>query len=86
MDYIVGQRWISEPEPSLGLGIIIHVNARLVEVAFPAKEIVRSYAKRNAPLARVTYDIVHDAPLKLTICLDTFHASVSSKKTGADNT
>lgn len=57
MDYIVGQRWISEPEPSLGLGIIIHVDARLVEVAFPAKEIVRSYAKRNAPLARVTYDI-----------------------------
>lgn len=57
MNYIVGQRWISEPEPSLGLGIIIHVDARLVEVAFPAKEIVRSYAKRNAPLARVSYDI-----------------------------
>ncbi|HEX4974724.1 MAG TPA: RNA polymerase-associated protein RapA [Pseudomonadales bacterium] len=57
MQYIVGQRWISEPEPALGLGIIIHVDARLVEIAFPAKEIVRSYAKRNAPLARVTFDL-----------------------------
>lgn len=56
MHYIVGQRWISEPEPALGLGIIIQVDARLVEIAFPAKEIVRSYAKRNAPLARVTFD------------------------------
>ena len=57
MEYVVGQRWVSESEPNLGLGIIIHANERMVEVAFLAQEVIRSYSRRNAPLIRVIYDI-----------------------------
>ena len=56
MEYVVGQRWVSESEPNLGLGIIIHANERMVEVAFLAQEVIRSYSRRNAPLIRVIYD------------------------------
>ena len=57
MEYVVGQRWVSESEPNLGLGIIVHANERMVEVAFLAQEVIRSYSRRNAPLIRVIYDI-----------------------------
>ncbi|MBV1873499.1 MAG: RNA polymerase-associated protein RapA, partial [Gammaproteobacteria bacterium] len=56
MEYVAGQRWVSESEPNLGLGIIISADNRMVEVLFHSKEITRSYAKQNAPLTRVSYD------------------------------
>ncbi|WP_414017357.1 hypothetical protein, partial [Avibacterium paragallinarum] len=36
MSFIVGQRWISESENDLGLGLISEVNHRTVTVSFPA--------------------------------------------------
>ena len=60
MEYVVGQRWVSESEPNLGLGIIINANERIVEVAFLAQELIRSYSQRNAPLIRVIYDAGED--------------------------
>ena len=56
MEYVVGQRWVSESEPNLGLGVIINADSRMVEVIFHSKDITRSYAKQNAPLTRVSYD------------------------------
>ena len=56
MEYVAGQRWVSESEPNLGLGVIISADNRMVEVLFHSKEITRSYAKQNAPLTRVSYD------------------------------
>lgn len=38
MSFIVGQRWISESENDLGLGLISEVNHRTVTVSFPAAE------------------------------------------------
>ena len=54
-NFAVGQRWLSENETELGLGIIEKVDHRLVTVFFPATEEERTYASDNAPLARITY-------------------------------
>ncbi len=54
-DFVVGQRWLSETETELGLGIIQNSDYRLVTVYFPGVEEERVYAKKNAPLARVHY-------------------------------
>ena len=51
--FVPGQRWLSESEPELGLGTVLHVNARTVVVRFPAAEETREYARDNAPLRRL---------------------------------
>lgn len=50
-----GQRWISDSEPELGLGIIESVDAAVVVIAFPAANEVRRYARGSAPLRRVKF-------------------------------
>ena len=50
-----GQRWISTPEPDLGLGIILEAANRRVVIAFPAAEEERTYAADRAPLSRVQF-------------------------------
>jgi len=52
-EFVVGQRWLSETETDLGLGIIQDTDYRLVTVFFPGAEQERVYAKNNAPLSRV---------------------------------
>jgi ATP-dependent helicase HepA len=54
-DFALGQRWLSETETELGLGIIQHIDYRLVTVYFPACEEERTYARNNAPLARMIF-------------------------------
>lgn len=59
-----GQRWISNAETELGLGIVAAVAGRRVEIAFPAVAQQRVYAVDNAPLGRVIYpvgDRIHNA-------------------------
>ncbi len=53
--FVIGQRWISEAETELGLGLIQNVDFRVVEVFFPALDEVRSYAIKNSPLTRVVF-------------------------------
>lgn len=53
--FISGQRWISNAEPDLGLGIILEAQNRRVLIAFPACEEERTYAAVSAPLSRVQY-------------------------------
>ncbi len=48
-----GQRWLSETEPELGLGILLKVEFKRVEVMFPAVGETRQYALESAPLRRV---------------------------------
>ena len=55
-EFTPGQRWLSESETELGLGIIRELDYRLVTVEYPAVEEERTYAKNNAPLSRVTFD------------------------------
>ena len=52
-----GQRWISNTEAELGLGIVVEVSSRRVELQFPAAEEIRTYALDNAPLSRVVYPV-----------------------------
>ena len=56
-DFIVGQRWISNTEAELGLGIVSKTDHRLVTISYPAAAEQRVYAADNAPLTRVTYRV-----------------------------
>lgn len=53
--FIPGQRWISETEPELGLGIVLSVEANRVTLLFVAASDRRIYAAQNAPLTRVRF-------------------------------
>lgn len=55
--FIPGQRWISNTESELGLGIVVEVENRRVEVSFPASGERRTYAMDSAPVSRVRYEI-----------------------------
>ena len=52
-----GQRWVSDSEPELGLGIILRVGAGRVEILFPAAEERRLYALSSSPLRRVAFKV-----------------------------
>ena len=72
MDKIVpGQRWISNTESELGLGLILDVDFNRITVLFLATGERRVYAKDNAPLTRVEFsqgDTIESSDgLKLTI-------------------
>ena len=56
-DFIPGQRWISNTESELGLGLILEVNFKRVTVLFLASDEKRIYASDNAPLTRVNFAI-----------------------------
>ena len=53
--FVPGQRWISETEPELGLGIVIAVEGNRVTILYVAASDRRMYAAENAPLARVRF-------------------------------
>lgn len=55
--FITGQRWISNTEPELGLGIVSETDHRFATLSFPAAGEQRIYAKNNAPLTRVQYRV-----------------------------
>ncbi|HEV7867312.1 MAG TPA: helicase-related protein, partial [Chthoniobacteraceae bacterium] len=52
---IPGQRWVSDSEPELGLGIVLKAEFGRVEVFFPAANEHRQYALKSAPLRRVQF-------------------------------
>lgn len=51
-NYQVGQRWISEMEPELGLGILEEIEHRNLIFDFPLKGEKRIYRKDNPPMRR----------------------------------
>ncbi|MBN1893360.1 RNA polymerase-associated protein RapA [bacterium] len=51
----IGQRWISEMEPELGLGMVIGADRRTVRILFRAGGCERQYALASAPIQRVRY-------------------------------
>lgn len=50
-----GQRWFSTAEPELGLGTVMRVVARSVQIVFTGSGVVRQYAMASAPLARANF-------------------------------
>ncbi|NLL14820.1 MAG: RNA polymerase-associated protein RapA [Fibrobacter sp.] len=53
--FCIGQRWVSETEPELGLGKVISCDNRYVEIVFSAYKSTRKYASSSAPLRRITF-------------------------------
>lgn len=53
--FIIGQRWISESEPELGLGIIADTESKTVTCFFPAAKVDRRYGAQTAPLRRIKF-------------------------------
>lgn len=56
-DFVPGQRWISNSESELGLGLIKSIDQRTISVDFPASNELRTYALEQAPLSRVTFAV-----------------------------
>jgi ATP-dependent helicase HepA len=50
-----GQRWISNTELQMGLGTVLKVDPRSVQIVFLATGETRTYAKASAPLSRVRF-------------------------------
>ncbi len=50
-----GQRWASDTEPELGLGILLKSEFGRVEIYFPAAAEHRQYALESAPLRRILF-------------------------------
>jgi len=55
--FTIGQRWISEAEAELGLGIVLDIANRRLTLSFPAAGERRTYAMDNAPVSRVLYQV-----------------------------
>lgn len=53
--FVPGQRWISESEPELGLGMIVQSGGGRVQVDFAAAGETRTYAVDQTPLKRVRF-------------------------------
>ena len=53
--FIIGQRWVSESEPELGLGVVTDIGDRDVCIQFGAGEEMRRYAVESAPVRRVIF-------------------------------
>ena len=56
-EFTIGQRWISNTEASLGLGLVMACAGRRVTINFPAVGEERVYAIDNAPLNRISYKV-----------------------------
>ncbi len=57
MTFALGQRWISDTESDLGLGTVVAMDARTVTLMFAASEENRVYARHDAPVTRVTFNV-----------------------------
>ncbi|MFK7731047.1 MAG: RNA polymerase-associated protein RapA [Pseudomonadales bacterium] len=55
-DFVPGQRWINDAELQLGLGTVLTVEHRTVQIVFLASGETRVYAKQTAPLTRVRFN------------------------------
>ncbi|WP_066801224.1 RNA polymerase-associated protein RapA [Moraxella oblonga] len=61
--FAIGQRYLSDTESNLGLGVIIDMDERSVHILFPQSQETRVYAKASALLSRVVFgvgDIIKD--------------------------
>lgn len=57
MNFALGQRWISDTESDLGLGTIVAIDNRTINVLFTATGDTRVYAIKDAPLTRVMFNV-----------------------------
>ncbi len=53
--FAVGQRWASEMEPELGVGIVDAISGRRIHLRFPKGGLTRIYAIESAPIRRIVF-------------------------------
>jgi ATP-dependent helicase HepA len=74
--FVPGQRWLSETEPELGLGMVLTSTPHQVTVVFRATGTTRQYSIESAPLKRVVFRVGEtvkgegDAEIKVTEVLE----------------
>lgn len=56
-EFAPGQRWISDTEPDLGLGMVTETDHRTVTLDFSAVDETRRYARDAAPLTRLVLNV-----------------------------
>ncbi len=54
-EFTPGQRYVSEAEPELGIGILISHDKRSLNLHFPLGEATRCYSRASAPIQRVVH-------------------------------
>ncbi len=54
-DFYPNQRWASEGEPELGVGVVVETTKHRVRIDFPTTAETRLYALANAPLRRIVF-------------------------------
>jgi len=52
-EFAVGQRWLSDTESELGLGVLVDVDERTISILFPKSDETRVYSRATAPLSRI---------------------------------
>ncbi len=55
MEFRPGQRWFSSAEPELGLGTVLRLSGRQVQIVFTGSGVLRHYAIGSAPLLRAAF-------------------------------
>lgn len=56
-EFALGQRWVSHADVELGLGIVVELDGRRINLHFPAVGEDRTYAIDRAPLTRLILEI-----------------------------
>ncbi len=55
--FVSGQRWLSQTEPELGLGLVLKTETDRVTIVFPSTETTRVYTVDSPPLTRVKFSV-----------------------------
>ena len=55
--FVSGQRWLSQTEPELGLGLVLKTESDRVSIVFPSTETTRVYTIDGPPLTRVKFSV-----------------------------
>ena len=63
-EFVVGQRWVADSEPELGLGTVAAVEGRTVTILFEQAECERRYASSQAPLTRIQFSAGDEIQLR----------------------
>lgn len=56
-EFAIGQRWLSDTESELGLGVLVGVDERTISILFPKSDETRVYARASAPLSRIVFAV-----------------------------
>lgn len=63
-NFVVGQRWMSETEPELGLGLLVEIQSKSLSFSFPQAQEIRTYGKTHPPVKRVRFVIDDEISLQ----------------------